>query len=363
MLASKKKRAETGNQMSFAEAGVTPLFAAQWAWTEIDGVRGADPSELYAGAEWSWHGTAIRLDLGSDPGRGPLRLEDAIGSADLRRVAARRAGRFGSRVRRAAPSVLLAAPPPAPPLLVSDYTAFRRSFTVTDGRQAWAVAPAVAPDGGPDLILFSGEAPPASTPLWVVTVSDADARVTDGPTALAGFSIGSAVETPFGPQRAELLRPGDPVLTDRGSSPLRRVRLRPGVAALRLEPGVLGEAGPPHAVTLGAGTLVAVEGRRLSALFGAGDGSPDVLEEALVRASDLTALPGVTSVRSADLIAFEVDCHVDGAALVMAGGLACLAGPDARAGLRCLTRAEAQVALAPEGTAAPTWRALRARAA
>ncbi len=349
--------------MSFAETGGMPLFAAQWAWTEIDGERGADASALYAGAEWAWRGTAVRLDVGPDPERGPLRLQDAIGQGDLRRVAARRASRFGARVRRTAGVRLLPSGVDDRAPLISECAAFRRSFTVTDGIQAWAVAPADGPEGGPDLVLFTGEPPPADTQLWVVTVADAVPRDVPDLPALAGFSPGSVVETPFGPQRVELLRPGDPVLTDRGSAPLRRVRLRPGVAALQLDAGALGEAGPPGPVTVGAGTLVAVEGRRLSALLGAGDGSSDVLEEALIRAGDLAMLPGVSAVRSADLIAFEVDCHDDGAALVMAGGLACLAGPEARAGLRCLTRAEVQMALSSYGTVAPPWRALRARAA
>ncbi|MEM9249498.1 MAG: Hint domain-containing protein [Pseudomonadota bacterium] len=342
--------------MNCADAGAGPLYAAQWALTEINGVRGADPKDLYPGAEWSWSGKATRLDAGGNPEHGPLRLEGEIGREGLLRVAARRAGRFGARVRRQKAPLIQSGGTldpqvggathhsPGEPIapLVSELSAFRRSFTVTDGRRAWAVAPS---GNVPDLVLFSGETPPEGTLLWVVTVNDAERRAEPHLPSVAGFGIGTAVETPFGPTAVERLRPGDPVLTDRGSAPLRRVRLRPRVAALRMEPGVLHEAGPARAVTIGAGTHVAIEGRRLGALFGAGDGTSDGLEEALVRVADLEMLPGVDMVRSADLIALEVDAHEDGAALLMAGSVACLAGSERRAGLRCLTRAEAQIVL------------------
>ncbi|MEM6739962.1 MAG: hypothetical protein AAF646_07580 [Pseudomonadota bacterium] len=332
--------------MSIGEEGAIPLFAADWALTEIDGWRGAPTSALRAGSEWSWRGGAFRLDHGPDPARSPLRLGEAIGRAELRRSAAQRSTRLWTGQ---------AAPARAPrragsPLL--DQGLFRAGFVVSDGRRGWPVCPTPGRSGGgfgaEQLVLFCGDVPPAEETLWVVSLATTVRRAGPGLPRVAGFAPGSTVETPFCPVPVERLRPGDPVLTDYGSTPVRRVRVRPSVAALSLAPGALGEDGPPEPVTVGAGTWLGFEGAALGALFAAGDGSTDGLDEALVYAGDLETLPGVGAVRKADLIAIEVDPGPSGTALLMVGGLACLGGAAGRSNLRALTSAEAQVALAPQ---------------
>jgi len=297
------------------------LYATEWSQVSVDDVAGAPADDLSPGAEWVWRGGLWRID--SAPG--PLRLEEALGRAALHRVAARRVARMAG-CGEALPVVQT----PVSDMPLSEARALRAGFVVTDGRRAWTVSHMPGREG-PPLALFEQAVPPRGVALSVVSAQS-------GPDpaprrALAGLAAGTRVETPFGPVPVERLRPGDAVLTDRGAQPLRAVRLRPVTAAIALPASLLGAAGAIGGVTVGHDTWVGVEAPALDTLFG--------LREALVRAGDLEALPGARPAPRTDLIALTLD----GAPLVMAGGLPCLAGGPERAELRCLGRGEAQIAL------------------
>ncbi len=297
------------------------LYATEWSQVSIDDVPGPPPEDIRPGAEWTWRGELWRIDAAP----GPLRLEGALGRAGLRRVAARRAARMAGCAE--ALSVMPASPAE---MQLSEARPLRAGFVVTDGRRAWAVSHMPGREG-PALALFEQTVPARESALWIVS---AQAGPDPAPCrALAGLAAGTRVETPFGPVPVERLRPGDAVLTDRGAQPLRAVRLRPVAAAITLPAWLLGSAGAFGGVTVGYDTWVGVEAPALEALFG--------LREALVRAGDLEALPGARPAPRADVIALTLD----GAPLVMAGGLPCLAGGPGRAELRCLRRGEAQIAL------------------
>lgn len=303
-------------------AGGGALYATEWSHVEVDGIEGSPLQALGVGGEWGWHGELWRLDAVP----APLRLEAAVGRAALRRVAARRAARV---TQRGGPLPVLSRRR-MPVLPLAEERLLRTGFVVTDGRRAWSVSYVPGRDGAA-LALFDRAVPPRGVPLWVVSAHHGSARA---PTrALSGFVPGTPVETPRGPVPVERLRPGDAVLTDLGARPVRAVRLRPAAGAVALPAWLFGPTAPGAEVTVGHDTWLGVEGAALSELFGLG--------EALVRAGDLESLPVARSALRADLIALTLD----GAPLVMAGGLPCLAGPAERSPMRRLGAGEAAIAL------------------
>ena len=210
----------------------------------------------------------------------------------------------------------------------------RDAFTVSDGAREWLVH--AVPGGRAGWLAVFDELPPRRRPLAITACTP---PMTAGrPVAHAGVAPGTPVETPHGPVAAEALRPGDPVLTDRGARPLRAARLLLGAEGLTLSAGLFGRDGPARPLTLGRGVWLGLGGAAISAAF--------LAREAALRAGDLEALPGVRAARSVPLVALVFD----GAPLIMAGGLACLAGPPRAAPLRTLTRGEAQIALAARAT-------------
>ena len=343
--------------MGSAVAGGATLHACDWSSTVTDGQPGAGPAALRPGGTWSWQGRLWRLDTGA----GPLRLEGAAGRADLHRVAAGRAPRLLGRPRRFDLVPERAAARSAR-RQVWDDPLLRESFRVTDGRRAWTVACLRCGGGRPRMALFEGAVPPPAADLWIVDGGGgAGGGAGDGHVAasspgcamrcpraadaVAGLSPDLRVETPAGPVPAGRLRPGAPVLTDSGPARLGGVRLRPGAPGLWLPAALLGAEGEPLAVAVGPDTWIGAEGAALDALFGR--------REALVRAGDLHGLPGVRALRGMDVVALALEPGAPRAALIMAGGLPCLLGPPGQAGLRALSRAEAQIALGHGALGAP----------
>ena len=327
--------------MTGPDAGARALHAAAWTTTEIDGEAGAGTEALRPGVTWAWWGRLWRLDGAN----GALRLPDAIGRTDLRRVAALRATRLLCRtpVFVAGRTGRAGCGDAADPLL-------RGTFRVTDGYRDWSIASVSRTGSGgepPRLAVFDGAVPPPGRALWVVDVAKPgpqgtrpeDAAAPAFPPA-ACVAPEMAVETPHGPRPATGLRPGDLVLTDAGPAPLRAVRLRPAAPAFALAPEALGPGVPPQAQCLGAASWVGVESAALAALFGD--------REALVSTRDLADLSGHGHRLRADLIALTLDRHAHGAPLIMAGGLPILAGPSQAAGSRTLSQAEVQIALGQE---------------
>jgi hypothetical protein len=312
--------------MSSTEAPCAPLFAGAWEHTEIEGAGDPAPGALRVGAHWRWAGPLWRLDVPP----GPLRLEGAIGRAELHRVAFRRAARM---MRRSGSFRVLADMGEAVRRGTQE-GALRDTFVVSDGRRFWPVSHVEGGAHSRRLVLFQGAVPPQGEDLWVISVEWATDRAR--PAGAVGFMPGTPVETPEGPVPIERLRTGDRVLTDAGPAPVRAVSLRKRTAALALPAGLFGEDVPARDVVIGPGTYLGLEGRALTDLW--------ALDEALVRAADLASQPGVRELPETSLVSLVFG----GAPLVMAGGLPYLAGAPQASGLRCLTSAEAQIALASD---------------
>lgn len=310
--------------MSRTDAAGAPLFAAAWEHSEIEGAPDPAPEALRVGAHWRWSGPLWRLDVPP----GPLRLEGALGRAELHRVAFRRA----ARLMRLSGSFRVLADMGAAVRESTHDGALRDTFVVTDGRRFWPVSHVAGGAQARRLVLFRGAVPPPGEDLWVISVETAADRAQ--PAGAVGFLPGTPVETPSGPVPMERLRPGHRVLTDGGPASVRALSRRQRTAALALPAGLFDRDVPERDVVIGPGTFLGLEGRALADLWG--------LDEALVRAGDLRTLPGVRELPETTLLSLVFS----GAPLVMAGGLPYLAGPPHASPLRCLGSAEAQIALA-----------------
>lgn len=309
-----------------SNAADAPLFAAAWEDSELNAVANPELDALRVGAHWRWRSPLWRLDLPP----GPLLLEGAVGQVDLKRVAYRRASRL---LRRTGSFRIGAEIGPALRQGTHD-GALRDTFVVTDGQTFWPVSHITRGVQGRRLLVFQGAVPPPEEDLWIVSVRGAESA--PRPSGVAGFAPGTPVETPDGPIAIERLRTGDLVLTDTGPRALRAVSRRQRTQAVAVPPSFFELDVPAHQVVMGPGTFLGVEGRALVELWG--------LDEALVCAKDLVALSGVRAVPEATLVSLIFS----GAPLAMAGTLPFLAGPARAASLRCLTPAEAQIALAYE---------------
>ncbi len=265
-----------------ARAGGT--FVIAWDQTEIDGVPGAPPSELVAGAVWRWDGRALRLD---GP-QGCLALTGALGEDALRSRAARKVARLlgrGAGGRGGRDGAIIDDPGPPPP-----------ACTVTDGLRAFDLRLVSRPGRGP-LLAVDGALPPPRTDLWVVRRPPG--RAPGGPAQAAGtavicFTAGTRIDTPRGTRPVEQLRPGDRVLTcDDGAQPVlwtgrrrlssAQLRAQPGLRPLRIRSGALGPGRPDGDLALSPRHRLLLRGRAPQALFG----TPEVLVAAADLAGDL----------------------------------------------------------------------------
>jgi hypothetical protein len=305
--------------MSAAPAGA---FAVDWSQTETDGERGRPVAEMTPGAEWRWHGTALRLDGPQDV----CPLGRPLGRAALRDGARRRAARLAAMGRRGAAA--RAEPVPAD----------LGGFCVTDGRRAWHAAWIDLGPGHAGLALFPEGVPPPDARHWIVSVP-ALRRVPRPEPAmlLPGLAEGARVATPGGACPVERLHPGARVLTrDAGPVEVTGVTQRRfSGARLLLDAGLrpLRPAVPGGGVRLSPAQRVLVTGPAALALFGTA--------EALVRAGDLDP-PDMAR----DLAAAEVTYHAVALArpgLISAGGLwvEAVAGTADAPPRRVLSRAEA----------------------
>lgn len=260
--------------MSGAPAGA---WAIDWAETETDGMPGLEFGEIAAGVEWLWRGAAHRMDA---PGS-VMPLGAALGRTDL-------LGRAGRRVAR----MMRAEPRPAGDVPVDLLT---DGFAVTDGRSRWhgqwlAGGDALR-DRGAGIAMFDGGLPPRATPLWVVAVKRRIRRPTlTVPALLQGLVEGTRIATPASWRPIEALAPGDRVLTrDGGAQRVLavtarhvsgvRMRLDPGLRAVRLAVGAFGPGQPAAEVLVSSAARILVRNRAVQDLFGTSD--------VLVAAADL----------------------------------------------------------------------------
>ena len=199
--------------------GFRATFVIRWSQTEVDGLAAAPAGTLVPGAMWRWTGVAVRVD-------GPqtlLTLDAALGRADLHRRAARMVRRLvGAAVgRNADPFTDPRDEDPDP-----SEGHCEQGFSLTDGRQTWAVT-LIAVDGTrAKLLMFLGEMPPVATELWVLrshlTARRTPNLVTPEEAGVLCFTPGTLLRTATGAVRIEELHPGMALQTrDNGLQPVQ----------------------------------------------------------------------------------------------------------------------------------------------
>lgn len=259
-------------------AGAGGTFVISWTQTEVDGISAAPVEALMIGAEWRWHGEALRID-------GPaefLQLQGAVGELETRRRAAR-------TVRR-----LLGAAVSGRRLDEADEIEAdaEQSFTVTDGYAAYTVTLVDLPDSPARLAMFSGRVPPRDTELWVVDrMLDTRRRslLAEAPAVIC-FTRGTLIETPAGLRAVETLHPGERVLTrDDGAQEVvwtggrrmsgARLYAMPELRPVRFRAGALGIGRPDADLLVSPQHRMLVQGPAARALFNEA--------EVLVAAADL----------------------------------------------------------------------------
>lgn len=259
------------------EADAKGTFVIPWSQTEVDGERNASPHELSVGATWLWTGTALRVDGPQDL----LRLEGALGAADIRKRASRIVPRLTGRAAASAPQ--MASADADPPL--------DRGFIVTDGRRIFRIS--LLAGAGGVLLRFEGSHPPRDEELWVVRVAldrppGPQHRRRSG--GVICFTPDTRLRTPTGARMIRELRPGDLVLTkDNGPQAVlwagqrrvngARLHAMPHLRPIRFRTGALGIGRPDGDLLVSPQHRMLVKGAAAQALFN----TPEVL----VTAADL----------------------------------------------------------------------------
>jgi hypothetical protein len=255
-------------------------FVISWSQTEVDGLDDPALSALEVGSVWSWRGDAICVD---GPG-GPLRLDGALGEAELRRRAAGMVRRLVGAALDRAP----AAETDEDPLALPD-----NAFTVTDGAQSYTVTLIGTAPGRPPLLMFLDALPPRDTELWVVShtlprVAPADPG--RAPEEVICFTPGTRIATPSGPRLVEDLTEGDRVATkDSGPQEIlwigrrhiggARLFAMPSLRPVRIASGALALCQPEATLRVSPAHRLVLRGARARALFNT--------DEVLVSARDL----------------------------------------------------------------------------
>ncbi|MEJ2020889.1 MAG: Hint domain-containing protein [Maritimibacter sp.] len=263
--------------------GASGTFVISWAQTEIDGLAQAPRGAVGIGASWRWSGTAVQIDGTQEV----LRLEGALGEAELRAHAARKVKKI---VGRALVGTGLEAADdgrePEDPL-------FHTGFDVTDGLANYPITLIETGEGVPPLLMFIGKPPPRDTDLWIMRVQmrahDAQ-QPGQAPTGVICFTPGTRIRTANGDVAVEDLTEGDQVQTKddglqdviwTGSRYISGARLyaMPELRPIRLRRNALGQDRPEDDLIVSPGHRMLVRGDRARALFNS--------DEVLVRARDL----------------------------------------------------------------------------
>lgn len=260
------------------KTGFGGTFVISWTQTEVDGLASAPAAMLVTGAAWRWTGSPVRVDgVG-----GLLKLDGAMGAAELRQRAARKVRRLVGAAF--AKGELDAAEEP-------DEDAPTQDFVVTDGRQSFAVTLIEVPQGGSRLLMFFDEIPPVDTDLWIVRASlDHLPQPAQKEAGVICFTKGTRLLTPDGPRRIEDLRPGDMVQTrDNGPQEIlwagdrrmsgARLHVMPHLRPIRIRSAAFGMGQPEGDLIVSPHHRMLIRGRAAEALFGT--------SEVLVAAEDL----------------------------------------------------------------------------
>jgi len=263
--------------------GFRGTFVISWSQTEIDGLEAAPVQALSVGAAWAWRGDAVRVDGPSDV----LRLDEADGSEDLRRRAARMVHRLvGTALERDGGARTRADDGGSSPLMDN-------SFVVTDGGKSYSVTLIEVGGGSQPLLMFLDEMPPRHCDLWIVHHTLGTVQNTDGGPQQSGvicFTPGTHIQTQDGTRLIEDLREGDKVQTkDNGLQPLRWIGKRrmsgarlfamPKLRPIRIAGSSLGVERPDRDLLVSPAHRILVKGAAAQSLFNT--------SEVLVAAKDL----------------------------------------------------------------------------
>lgn len=263
------------------KTGFKGTFVISWAQTEIDGENAAMKDALIVGANWRWNGKAVRVDGPHDI----LLLDEAKGSADLRKRAARMVQRlmgdsFEDSNLQIDEDTLDASPD--------------NGFTVTDGRRTYTVTLIEIETSPVPLLMFLDEVPPANTDLWVVHRTYRDSmrqQVAGNTNGVICFAAGTIIRTENGPRLVESLKEGDCIQTkDNGSQRIlwtgnrrmtgARLYAMPELRPVRIRAGALNDDEPEHDLLVSPDHRMLIKGPAAQLLFN----TPEVL----VAARDLT---------------------------------------------------------------------------
>ncbi len=260
------------------KTGSGGTFVISWTQTEVDGLASAPVEMLVTGAAWRWIGTPVRVDGAG----GLLKLDGAMGAAELRQRAARKVRRLVGAAFATGLSDEAAADRDDTPA---------KDFVVTDGRQSFAVTLIDVPLGDSRLLMFFDEVPPADTDLWIVRASlDHVPQPVQNEGGVICFTQGTRLLTPDGPRRIEDLRPGDRVQTrDSGAQEIlwtghrrmsgARLHVMPHLRPIRIRSAAFGMGQPDEDLIVSPHHRMLIRGRAADSLFGT--------SEVLVAAEDL----------------------------------------------------------------------------
>ena len=208
-----------------------------------------------------------------------LRLDQADGSTDLRKRAARMVHR------------LVCAAVDHKPLAPHEFTDANplvdNTFVVTDGAHSYTVTLIEVGRGSQPLLMFLDEIPPRACDLWVVhhTLGVAAANPM-GPESggVICFTPGTRIRTPDGLVLVEDLREGDRVQTKdngaqeimwKGSRRMTGVRMfaMPHLRPVRIKTGALGVERPDEELLVSPSHRMLIQGPEAMALFN----TPEIL--------------------------------------------------------------------------------------
>lgn len=260
--------------------GSLGTFVVTWSQTEIDGLRSGPVASIQSGAQWRWSGEAVRVDGPDDI----LPLTSPSNHDELH-------ARAAIAVRRLVGRSL-------PPLKAQTGDAFSdplfsNSFVVTDGSASWTATIVEFPELARPLLMFIGRLPPAGKDLWVAREPRSEGhlnRITDAPTGVICFTLGTLLRTPEGDRRVEDLCEGDRIDTkDSGAQEIvwvgrrqmsgARLYAMPELRPVRIRAGALGGRDPREDLVVSPRHKVLLQGAFAQALFNE--------TEVLVAAEDL----------------------------------------------------------------------------
>ncbi|WP_296475841.1 Hint domain-containing protein [Roseinatronobacter sp.] len=254
------------------------VFAIEWSATQIDGTAGLDASWLRVGANWQWHGTAIRLDSNQSG----LPLFHPVLHRDIREHARAVAQRLSGTI-------------PAPEDVTDIETLPNGAFRLTDGETSYTAR--IAASGQYFLVVFDRAPPQPGKLCWITHHNPVQRADHAPPQDVICFASDTTITTAQGPKPVARLRVGDLVQTrDNGLQPVLwlgqttlsgpALRRHPHLRPIRLRRGALQNASPFEDLCVSPAHRIVVSGRKARDLFGC--------EEVLVRAGDLIDYTTVT---------------------------------------------------------------------